>query len=231
MRVIRINDFDILHQEGSSKKSVIVLHGYGASFQDLAPLYQYLDPKGEFNWYFVDGPLKVDIGMGMKGSAWFPIDMMALQKAMIVGEIETFFTEAAPDGIEDMTNRLIHLVKEIKKNSEEVYLGGFSQGSMMSLAISLHTPQLVTALFLLSSTLFDEGFIASNCTEIKDIPLFQSHGVSDSVLPYFLSEKLKTYLEKADEYEFHPFDGGHEIPMPVLNKLQEFLERVGSRSV
>ncbi|AYF45312.1 MULTISPECIES: alpha/beta hydrolase [Halobacteriovorax] len=224
MRVTRINDFDILLHEGSTKKSVVVLHGYGASFQDLAPLYQYLDPKEELNWYFVDGPLKVDIGMGMKGSAWFPIDMMGLQQAMMAQRVEDFFSQVVPDGIEDMRDRLIHLIKEIKKNSEELYLGGFSQGSMMSLAIAYKEPALVDRLFLLSSTLFDETHIAENTKHIRHIPIFQSHGTGDPVLPYFLSEKLKTYLEKVDQYEFHHFEGGHEIPMPILNKLQRFLE-------
>ncbi|MFG1494274.1 alpha/beta hydrolase [Halobacteriovorax sp. GFR7] len=225
MRVTRINDFDILLQEGSTKKSIIVLHGYGASFQDLAPLYQYLDPKDEFNWYFVDGPMKVDIGMGMKGSAWFPIDMVGLQQASMEGRIEDFFSQSVPDGIEDMRDRLIHLIKEIKKNSDEVYLGGFSQGSMMSLAIAYKEPELIKRLFLLSSTLFDEGHIAENTKHIRHIPIFQSHGSADPILPFFLSEKLKTYLEKVDEYEFHPFQGGHEIPMPVIQKLKTFLEK------
>ncbi|EPZ51862.1 serine hydrolase [Bacteriovorax sp. BAL6_X] len=225
MRVTRINDFDILLQEGSTKKSIIVLHGYGASFQDLAPLYQYLDPKDEFNWYFVDGPMKVDIGMGMKGSAWFPIDMVGLQQASMEGRIEDFFSQSVPDGIEDMRERLIHLIKEIKKNSHEVYLGGFSQGSMMSLAIAYKEPELIERLFLLSSTLFDEGHVAENTKHIRHIPIFQSHGSVDPVLPFFLSEKLKTYLEKVDEYEFHPFQGGHEIPMPVIQKLKTFLEK------
>lgn len=225
MRVTRINDFDILFQEGSTDKSVVVLHGYGASFQDLAPLYQYLDPKDEYNWYFVDGPLKVDIGMGMRGSAWFPIDMMGLQQAQLEGRIEDFFTHSKPDGIEDMTTRLIHLVKEIKKNSSNIYLGGFSQGSMMSLSMALEEPELVERLFLLSSTLFDEDYIANHFKSIRHIPIFQSHGVGDPVLPFFLCEKLKTYLEKVDEYEFHPFQGGHEIPMPIIQKLQKFLEK------
>ncbi|MFG1484039.1 alpha/beta fold hydrolase [Halobacteriovorax sp. HFRX-2_2] len=225
MRVTRINDFDILFQEGSTKKSIIVLHGYGASFQDLAPLYQYLDPKDEFNWYFVDGPMKVDIGMGMKGSAWFPIDMVGLQQASMEGRIEDFFSQSVPDGIEDMRDRLIHLIKEIKKNSDEVYLGGFSQGSMMSLAIAYKEPELIKRLFLLSSTLFDEGHIAENTKHLRHIPIFQSHGSADPILPFFLSEKLKTYLEKVDEYEFHPFQGGHEIPMPVIQKLKTFLEK------
>lgn len=226
MKHIRINDFDILFQEGTTKKSAIVLHGYGASFQDLAPLYQYLDPKGEINWYFVDGPLKVDIGMGMRGSAWFPIDMMALQQSMLEGRIEDFFSHSRPDGIEDMTTRLIHLVKEVKKNSDKIFLGGFSQGSMMSLAIALQLPNLVDKLFLLSSTLFDEETISQTEANLKHIPIFQSHGVSDPVLPYFLSEKLKSHLEKVEQYEFHPFDGGHEIPMPIIKKLEAYLERV-----
>lgn len=226
MNFERISNFDVITKKGTSSKAVIVLHGYGASFQDLAPLYQYLDPQGVFNWYFVDGPQSVDIGMGMMGKAWFPIDMMGLQTALVTGTFEKVFSDHAPEGLKEVTSELISLVKDLKQNHEEIFLGGFSQGSMVSSSIALEDRDLVDKLFLLSSTIYDEKRFSEEVGKLKSLPTFQSHGNADPVLPVTMANKLNEILkEVVEEYEYHPFSGGHEIPLPVIESLKSFLHR------
>jgi len=226
MNFERISNFDVITKSGSTSKAVVVLHGYGASFQDLAPLYQYLDPKGEFNWYFVDGPLSVDIGMGMMGKAWFPIDMMGLQTALATGTFEKVFADHSPEGLDEITDKIISLLKELTTKHEEVILGGFSQGSMVSSSVTMKEESLVKKLFLLSSTIYDEKRFETDVNKLKNIPTFQSHGNSDPVLPVTMANKLNVVLKEiVEEYEYHPFAGGHEIPLPVIEKLKDFLNR------
>ena len=50
-------------------KTVIMLHGFGADMNDLAPLHTYLDPDGHFNWIFPQGILTVPIGPHATGRA------------------------------------------------------------------------------------------------------------------------------------------------------------------
>lgn len=226
MNFERMNDFDVITKKGTSDKAIVVLHGYGASFQDLAPLHRYLDPTGEFSWYFIDGPLSVDVGMGMMGKAWFPIDMMGLQTALATGTFEKVFADHSPEGLEEITNKVLGFLKSLKEDFSKVFLGGFSQGSMVSSSVIMKDKDSADKLFLLSSTIYDEKRFESDAKNFSAIPTFQSHGSADPVLPVSMANKLNTVLKDiVEEYEYHPFSGGHEIPLPIIEKLKTFLQR------
>lgn len=226
MNFERIDNFDVITQKGSSSTAVVVLHGYGASFQDLAPLYQYLDPKSELNWYFVDGPLSVDIGMGMRGKAWFPIDMMELNQAIVSGNFEHVFADHSPEGLEQITDQLEVFINNLKSQHQDIFLGGFSQGSMVSTSLALKNPSLLSKLFLLSSTLYDQKRFKAEIGGLKTLATFQSHGNMDPVLPINMANKLSEILKShLETYEYHPFSGGHEIPLNVIDSLKDFLHR------
>jgi len=226
MEFMRVANIDTIFKSGSSNKAVLVLHGYGASFKDLAPLHTYLDPQGRLNWYFLDGPLSVDVGMGMTGKAWFPIDMLKLQIAQMNGTFETLFADHTPEGIFTARDQVIQCIDEISSKHDELFLGGFSQGSMVSLSCAVKDREKLSKLFLLSSTLFDQELLNREVTKLSTLPIFQSHGRSDMVLPFSLAEKLSELLkESAQTYEFHPFNGGHEIPLNTIEKLKDFLAR------
>jgi phospholipase/carboxylesterase len=60
----------------------------------------------------------------------------------------------------------------------------------------------------------------------RGLPVFQSHGRADPILPYPTAELLRDRLEAAGlEVDFHSFAGGHGIPRDVLQKLGAFLRR------
>ena len=59
------------------------------------------------------------------------------------------------------------------------------------------------------------------------LPVFQSHGMQDPILPYVMAERLRDELMTAGlAVQWHSFRGGHEIPMPVLVQLRGFITRV-----
>ena len=228
MNFTRIENFDVLFKEAknSTDKACVILHGYGASFNDLAPLHQFLDKEENFNWYFVDGPFNVDIGMGMMGKAWFPIDMMKLQMLIQAGKFEEVFYDHSPHGLHEVSESIISLLKSLKEKHSEIILGGFSQGSMVSTSVAMMEPSLIEALVLMSSTVYDRERFEENADQFKDMPIFQSHGLFDPVLPFNMAQKLYEILsEKTDDISFESFEGGHEIPAGVLDKASSFLRR------
>jgi phospholipase/carboxylesterase len=61
----------------------------------------------------------------------------------------------------------------------------------------------------------------------KGLPVFQSHGTQDDLLPYVGAERLRDALNKSGLIvEWHSFRGGHEIPESVLRTLSVFLRTV-----
>lgn len=105
-------------------------------------------------------------------------------------------------------------------------LGGFSQGAMLSCDALLHSTQPYAGLVQLSSTLVARQEWAPLLTKRKGLPLFQSHGTHDPILPFSMAERLRDECVQAGVMvEWQPFRGGHEIPEPVLRKLGSFLVR------
>jgi len=212
-------------RNGETFPTVVLLHGYGANMKDLAPLATLLPELREYNWIFPDGPLKVEIGPHMYGKAWFPIDMEVMNSAMMSGGFEHLFSDHYPEGMEASSKLLRSFLKE--HISGKLILGGFSQGSMMACDLVFNHRLEATSLVLLSSTLVARDRLERSLENHPHrLPIFQSHGESDPVLPLHMARKLKEIL---DEYkyqvDYHEFPGGHEIPPRILQSLFQFLQR------
>ncbi len=57
--------------------------------------------------------------------------------------------------------------------------------------------------------------------------MFQSHGRQDRELSFSAAQALAADLATAGaSHTFLPFEGGHEIPLPVLRALKKFVRTV-----
>jgi phospholipase/carboxylesterase len=103
-------------------------------------------------------------------------------------------------------------------------LGGFSQGSMVSTDVALRLEEAPAGLCILSGTLIGEPEWRRLAPSRAGLPVFQSHGTVDPLLPFASAEALRDLLAGAGlGVEFHAFDDGHTIPPEVLGALAEFL--------
>ena len=130
--------FKALFSQGkdSSKPKLVMFHGYGADAYDLYALAQHIDPKENYNWVFPNGPLEVPIGPGFFGRAWFPIDMSAHEEAACEGR-GVDYSKKRPPGVDKVASKALEFLKEINFQPSEHILGGFSQGSMMCVAVEI----------------------------------------------------------------------------------------------
>ena len=138
--------------------------------------------------------------------------------------ISVSLNAAFPEGIEEARSKVRGVLKKLRGEFDEVYLGGFSQGSMVSADIAFHNPELVDKLFLLSSTMVSEDIWKKACHSKLPFKIFQSHGVSDPVLPVVGARDLKSFLESSNNApEYIEFQGAHEVPPIVVTQLDKFL--------
>jgi phospholipase/carboxylesterase len=106
-------------------------------------------------------------------------------------------------------------------------LGGFSQGGVVVADVAFRTNVPLRALLLFSPTIVDEAGWVKAMERRRGLPVFISHGRNDGVLPYEASARLQETMQKAGlAVTWFPFDGGHEIPVPVVEKLNEFLAKL-----
>ena len=97
---------------------------------------------------------------------------------------------------------------------------------MLSLDVALHRATKPAALLLMSGTLLAESEWGPRMASLAKLPIVLSHGRTDGILPFSISEVLRDKLREAGAVvEWVPFVGGHEIPRAVLAAATQLLTR------
>ena len=202
---------------------VVLLHGFGADADDLAPLGEYLKSGSKFSWFFPQGLMSVPIGPMMSGRAWFQIDIAALDRAIAQGE-HRLMAPTRPKGLDAAVQAVTKSLLDLRKEGFNIILGGFSQGAMVATDLFLQGQVPIKKLVILSGTLLDQDQWRQKISIRDSIPIFWSHGKSDPILPFSAADELRQIFEQHNfSVTEQPFSGGHEIPERVLKELDHFL--------
>lgn len=211
----------------SDAPTIILFHGYGASAYDLYPLHQVMEAQEGTNWIFPDGHLEIPIAPGYNGKAWFPIDMEALQRAMMMGTFRDF-SEITPPGLDVAREKALAMIDALAIPFDKLIIGGFSQGAMLSTDIALRHNKNPRGLFILSGTLLNKDIWVELAAKKSSMTFFQSHGRGDPVLGYQPAKDLNNVLRDAGMVgEFVSFPGGHEIPLEVIQGMNRYIKQLG----
>lgn len=214
---------------GGEGPLVVLLHGFGAPGDDLVPLAPYLRVPKPVRFLFPAAPLNLDLGLG-DARAWWMLDMDRLMRARAQGQWESLSREV-PRGLESARDRLADLIQMAVQNlavpHDQLVLGGFSQGAMLSLDYALRSQIALAGLILLSTMMIAKQEWLAALPARQGLPVFQSHGIEDEILAHSMAEQLREHLTSAGlPVHWIEFPGGHEIPFPVLKELGFFLHRV-----
>jgi len=111
--------------KSEKKKAIILLHGVGSNEQDLFSLanqlpddFLVISPRGQFT-----------IGTGRY--AWYQVDFSTGKPV---------FNQQQELSSREVIKKFVAQVKQ-KYEVDEIYLGGFSQGAIMSYSIGLTSPK------------------------------------------------------------------------------------------
>ena len=207
---------------------VLLLHGFGAPGDDLVPLADALSVPAGTRFVFPEGPLTLSFGPG-NARAWWLIDMARIASDRAAGRVRDL-SQDIPKGLAPARENMLAFLKDVERkfsaDPRQTILGGFSQGAMLSCDLMLRTTQPYAGLVQLSGTLLAKQEWTPLLLKRKGLPVFQSHGMQDEVLPYAGAEGLRDQLTHAGlSVEWHSFRGGHEIPRPVLQRLGLFIAK------
>ncbi len=207
---------------------VLLLHGFGAPGDDLVPLADALNVPAGTRFVFPEGPLSLSFGPG-NARAWWLIDMARIAQDRAAGRVRDL-SQDIPKGLAPVRETMLSFLKEIEQkfgaDPKKTVLGGFSQGAMLSCDLILHTDRPYAGLVQLSGNILAQPIWGPLLPKRKGLPVFQSHGVQDEILPYVGAERLRDTLVHAGlSVEWHNFRGGHEIPRVVLQRLGLFITK------
>jgi len=135
-----------------------------------------------------------------------------------------------PKGLAPIRETMLAFLKEVEfkfgADPRKTILGGFSQGAMLSCDVMLHSDRSYAGLVQLSGNVLARPLWGPLMPKRKGLPVFQSHGTQDEILPYVGAERLRdTLLHAGLSVEWHSFRGGHEIPRSVLQRLGPFITK------
>lgn len=225
--------------EGSTPTiPVVICHGYGASFEDLAPLAgewcSFLGEKAsQFRFVFPDAPHSLaELGMP-QGRAWWPINMARMMEAVQASKFEELH-EHQPPGIDDVRDTLCQTIEKVKADfggeTTPLVLGGFSQGAMLTMDVSLRgTIPPPACLFQFSGTIVCRPQWQAGLTRLAKTKVFQSHGTIDQILPFASATTLSEMLQESNvDIEFHSFVGPHTIDSDSIARTAQLLSELAS---
>lgn len=223
---------DALPAGQTPSRLVFLAHGFGAPGTDLVPLAEALfesEPalKSGVRFVFPAAPLSLE-DEGIPGRAWWPLNIAELQRRLSSGRFEDVRREKPP-GLTEARGMIHSMIQDACAATGlaigDCVIGGFSQGAMVMTDAGASLPEPVGGLVLLSGSVVNEDEWKAGIAKLPAIPVFQSHGRYDVVLPFLAGEWLRDLWSGPNPtVEFVAFNDGHTIPWPVLTALGLFLK-------
>ena len=196
------------------KNAVILCHGYGGDGKDISLLANYWQTfLPETIFICPDAPEKCKISP--TGYQWF--DLMDQSPDQIL----------AKSLLAEM--KLNTLIDEVKKKNEilanEIALGGFSQGCMISLQTGIKRKDKINCILGYSGKIIDLNHLEKNINSRPEIILM--HGDKDEVVPISSLLEAKDFFNKKNyQIETKIFkDCEHRIPTEGTSLGLKFIKR------
>lgn len=234
VRLVQLGGLDVRITGGTDGSGggdgpvVVLMHGFGAPADDLIPLGDVLAAPAGTRFVFPGAPHALP-GMWPGARAWWMIDLDRYARAISSGGLREL-AEAVPPGMAEaraaVEAMLDALQGELQVAGSRMVLGGFSQGSMLALDLAMRSDRPLAGLVLMSSTFQCRTAWIEGMARRAGLPVFQSHGHADPILPFALAVDLRDQMRAAGlEVDWVEFPGGHEIPPPVVRGASAFLAR------
>lgn len=189
---------------------IILLHGVGSNEEDLFSLANHL-PN---NFWVISA--RAPIRLGAHSFAWYQVDFSTGKPVFDVAQQENSRTI------------LINFIDEIKAKyavGGKVYLGGFSQGAIMSYSVGLSRPDLVNGIAVMSGRLLEETKpLVTAKDKVQALKVFISHGTNDPVLNIQYARSGFEYLKTLGiQPAYKEYLETHTISKEMLADLVQWL--------
>lgn len=213
------DDTVLLNPTAPIRRTLIWCHGLGADGHDFVPMAQALNLPASHatRFIFPHAPLMpVTLNGGYIMRAWFDIFDVRIDARI------------DEPGIAASQKRLHDLIENERAqglSTQQIYLGGFSQGAVMALATGLTYPEPLGGLVALSGFLPHPNTLLTQPNHANaHTPIFMAHGLEDEIVPYALGEASRVALNQAGyRLTWHDYEMGHHVCPEEVNDLRNWL--------
>lgn len=217
-------DLSLVHQVLYAKNPtsakpplLLMLHGYGSHENDLFSMAPMLHEKCTV--VSLRAPLTLPWG----GFAWYEIDFNNLSTGRMSN------VEQAKESVKKIRNIIPEIHEAYGTDSDNVWLAGFSQGSILSYALSLGYPQEFQKVLAVSGYVLKEMVPDKyKASEVQHLDFFVTHGTQDDVIPVEWarqSVKMLEQLKLTHQYREYPI--GHGISPECFEDMKLWMKERG----
>jgi phospholipase/carboxylesterase len=200
----------VLRPEGSSAgrhPALIMLHGRGSDEEDLIALAGAYDPR--FLVISARAPMTCEYG----GYTWYDVGTAGAP------EPATFTASCG---------KLWQFVDDViggyPVDPTQVFLLGFSMGTVMSYALSLARPALFRGVVAHSGYVAERTHLDLRWQELSHLEYFISHGTEDQVIPVSFARRARELFDASNAtVTYREYPGGHTIAEEGLEESALFI--------
>lgn len=195
---------------------LLLLHGVGSNELALFELFQSVDPR------FLLVSAQAPYPMGYDRYGWYEVDFST--------STPTINAEQAEKSRQILVQFINQLVEKYGANAQQVYLLGFSQGAIMSYALTLTRPDKVAGALVIGGRLLAQTKLAiAPPDKLSDTSLLIVHGEQDTKLPIHFAREARDFLTTLPlELCYQEYTAGHQITSDMLlDASQWFAEQLG----
>ena len=184
---------------------IFLLHGFGANMRDLVDIAPMINQK-DFIYIFPNAPFEINSGFNQKAYSWFDFDNL--------NEIK--------ESEKILENTIEESLGLFNIDKDKIYLGGFSQGGMMTMHADIIHQNLFSGLLILSSTIISQ--IDLNIDLSINPRVFLAHGVNDSIISIKQGQEThRKLISKGLNVEYHEYEMGHQIIEKEIIDIKSWL--------
>ena len=190
---------------------LILLHGYGSNELDL---FSFADELPET---LVIVSLRAPYEMGHGGYAWYDINLDSKNNK---------FSDLnqARKSLQKITTTIDYIKTKHNTNPNNTFLLGFSQGAILSYALSFNFPNKIEHVIALSGYLNSELIPKENPKKIHT-DYYISHGAVDQVIPVEWARKAGPFLDsKGLKNEYSEYPVGHGVAPQNFFSFKKWIE-------
>ncbi|HUI65537.1 MAG TPA: alpha/beta fold hydrolase [Bacteroidota bacterium] len=203
----------ILFPQGSSAvqhPALLLLHGRGADEEDLIGLAEQFDPR--FLILSVRAPYPFPNG----GYTWY--DLRAL------GAPQPTMFRLSYDRLSQFVDDAL---SQYPVDPAQVYLFGFSMGTVMAYALAFTRPSLFRGVVANSGYIPEGTHLTFQWNHLEHMEILIAHGTLDPVIPVDVARRAKRILEGSNaRVSYREYPMGHEINQESLRDSAAFIQRL-----
>jgi len=188
---------------------LVLLHGRGSNEKDLFSFADYLDSS-----LILVAP-RAPISLGKDRYQWYNMDSQ-----------RNYNSEEVIKTVDDLMEFIGQIKQAYAVDDQKIFVGGFSQGGIMSLGLGLLKAEEITGGVICLSGLLLPDFKThlSPDSDLDELEMFLSHGKKDLVLPFENVEKDVKYIKDLDiNIQEYYYDSAHTISRENFNDMFDWL--------